>query len=62
MITDWNEDNDEVREAIGDDWGSIEWKRAEDIEELNDAGEGTLELFKRGKDGSGAMGIEPADI
>ena len=62
LITDWNEDNDEVREAKGEDWDSIEWKRAEDIEEFNDAAEGQLELFKKGIDGTGAEGIEPNDI
>jgi len=62
LITDWTEDNEEVREAIQEDWGGIEWKRAEDINELNDKAEGRLELFKKGKDGKGSIGIEPNDI
>lgn len=43
LITDWDEDHDEVREARDDDkWGDIEWKRAWDIQELNDEEEGSL--------------------
>jgi len=29
LISDWDEDNDEVREAIEDNWAGIEWKRAD---------------------------------
>jgi len=29
---------------------------------LNEIAEGKLELFKKGTDGSGKIGIEPADI
>ena len=52
LITDWNEDNDDVRESAAD-WGTIEWIRCQEIPELNDA-EGKLAVFKGG--------IEPNDI
>ena len=51
-----------MQEAIDADWSEIEWKRAEDVEELNDGAEGCLELFKSGEDGDGTIGIEPNDI
>ena len=62
LITDWHEEHEEVREAIADDWGGIEWKRADEVDELNDKEEGQLKLFKKGKTGKGAVSIEPNDI
>lgn len=35
LITDWNEDNDEVKESAAD-WKTIEWLRTDQIPELND--------------------------
>ena len=53
LIRDWNEPDPEVREQAPD-WRNIRWIRAEEIPELNDDGEGELELFK-GE-------VEPSDI
>ena len=62
LIKDWNEDHEEVRDAKADKWSEIEWKRADEIHQLNDAEEGKLALFQKGKDGTGEVGIEPNDI
>jgi hypothetical protein len=35
LITDWNENNDEVKESAAD-WKTIEWLRTDQIPELND--------------------------
>lgn len=52
LISDWREDNDEVRESAAD-WRDIEWIRAGKIPELNDK-DGKLAIF--------ADGIDPNDI
>lgn len=52
LITDWREDNDEVRDSAKD-WKDIEWLRARKIPELNDR-DGKLAIF--------SGGIEPNDI
>ena len=52
MITDWRENNDDVKESAAD-WGDIEWIRATEIPELNDK-DGKLAIF--------SGGIEPNDI
>ena len=43
LITDWRENNDDVKESAAD-WGDIEWIRATEIPELNDK-DGKLAIF-----------------
>lgn len=51
LINDWEDDEafDKVR-----DWKKFTWVRASEMEELNDAKEGKLEIFKQK--------VEPSDI
>lgn len=52
LIADWDDPADDVQEKV-DQWGTFEWIRAAEIEELNDD-EGELAIF--------ADAITPTDI